>query len=516
MQAKVFIAEQAAWAERFVRQSGIPHKSGSPNGQKIWVVADSSRTLDRALGDSTLKVVITTHKILARQLKLKVRKRKSATLTFEGLAGAYMAALPVWSLVGVRRRPLFGMEHQSANGELIPGSGIYEISHLGKRVISVPWNLSVVPEDRWWRRLFYRRDYLSGLSILEIGNGVETQVFRTTFFKIAQRAFELAGEQFEYVSPKLKSGTASLFRIDADGFSDQHVRQLDELDATHAHSFSWFIDCLPWLEHAQSEEEITRFQKRRNTNPHCFFHQTFISTKQNSLNLKLAKDAMSLFGSNCYGTVAPFGMWNRGYDLAVIKAGFQYSSEFSLSEDDLPFLLPSGVLQVPVSSFSLGAAKKNRDQLWIARRQEAIDQASSTGLVRFYEHPLSLEDKDVELLSGHLNWLSTFSSLITMDEYASKWRERERYLEAASMSGFSQIEPPEEFEIVKISMPLPFGPNGENFFNLLPASRLLRGYAVNYPRSVFFFVLSLTPLRVFLYWRKFRAAVVMARKRTTD
>lgn len=515
MQTKVFIGECAAWAERFVRQSGIPHKSGVPNGQKIWVVADSRLTLDRALGDPSLEVLITTHKILGQQLQLKVRKRKSATLSFQGLAGAFMASLPVWSLIGDAKKPMFGMEHQNANGEVIPGSGIYEISHMGKRVISIPWDLSVLPESRWWRRLFYRREYLSGLSILEISNGVESQVFRTTFFRILERAFQLAGEQLEFLSPKLRSGTVSLFRVDADGFSAQHVRQLATLDETHDHSFSWFIDCLPWLEHPHSEEDINRFLEFRNANPHCYFHQTFLTTKQNSLNLKLAKDAMALFGSECSGTVAPFGMWNAGYDSAVQKAGFHYSSEFSLSEDDLPFLLPSGVLQIPVSSFSLGASK-NRDQVWSSRRQEAIEQATSTGAVKFYEHPLSLDDRELAFLTAHLNWLSTFSSLITMDDYASKWRERERYLEAVTNSDYSQIEPPKEFEIINLPSSHGLEEIGESSFSTLPTSRLLKGYSVNYPRSVFFFLLSLIPLRVFISWRKFRSRVVMARIRTVD
>ncbi len=84
-------------------------------------------------------------------------------------------------------------------------------------------------------------------------------------------------------------------------------------------------------------------------------HHHVVSSDQdfNRINLRRAHEILTNAEIRVSGYTAPHGRWNRGLDGVLDELGYNYSSDFGLGYDDLPFF-PwlgerfSSVLQVPV------------------------------------------------------------------------------------------------------------------------------------------------------------------------
>lgn len=93
--------------------------------------------------------------------------------------------------------------------------------------------------------------------------------------------------------------------------------------------------------------------RRLDTQSHGHFHFVYRDEKTNERNLSRAHDALSDAGIHAAGFAAPGGRWNEGLDSVLERLGYQFSSDFHLGFDDVPFF-PwvrgrfSTVLQVPV------------------------------------------------------------------------------------------------------------------------------------------------------------------------
>jgi len=159
-------------------------------------------------------------------------------------------------------------------------------------------------------------------------------------------------------------------------------------------------------------------------------------------NFRRGKDKMDAAGLSPVGVVAPFGEWNPNLNRALERLGFEYSSEFCVAYDDLPFRPVVGgraskVLQVPVHPICLGrlvAARANAGQM-IAYFRSVVDlQVARQEPCFFYDHPERIAQFS-DLLADVLGYArERCGSVTTMTEFARWWQRRERFRYSASIS----------------------------------------------------------------------------------
>lgn len=88
---------------------------------------------------------------------------------------------------------------------------------------------------------------------------------------------------------------------------------------------------------------------------HGYWHHTYRDREENRINIARGLELLERQGFHPRGFVAPHGRWNRGLASVLETLGIDYSSEFALATDDVPFW-PAGsrVLQIPVHPVCLG------------------------------------------------------------------------------------------------------------------------------------------------------------------
>jgi len=173
------------------------------------------------------------------------------------------------------------------------------------------------------------------------------------------------------------------------------------------------------------------------TQSHGHFHVVYRDPDANRSNLERAHDLLVDSGIAPSGFAAPGGRWNRGLDRAIEDLGYEYSSDFHLGFDDLPFFPWLGrrfsrVLQVPIHPIceglfvEAGAVADDGRKVGehLARAVRAKIEAGEPAFV--YGHP--------ERRLGRFPWvLGAIASEIagegllwrvTLTEFAHWWRWR--------------------------------------------------------------------------------------------
>jgi hypothetical protein len=142
------------------------------------------------------------------------------------------------------------------------------------------------------------------------------------------------------------------------------------------------------------------------------------------------------------GVVAPYGEWNPNLNRALERLGFEYSSEFCLAYDDLPFRPVVGgrlskVLQVPVHPVCLGrlsAARASEAQMAAYFRSIVDLQVARQEPCFLYDHPERIAQFS-DLLADVLQYgKERCGSVTTMTEFARWWQRRERFEWSARVS----------------------------------------------------------------------------------
>jgi hypothetical protein len=92
---------------------------------------------------------------------------------------------------------------------------------------------------------------------------------------------------------------------------------------------------------------------KHDTHSHGHYHVVYREAEANRVNLRRAQDRLASAGIDGRGFAAPHGRWNVGLNAELEEIGCEFSSEFQVGYDDLPFFpwvgtRASTVLQVPV------------------------------------------------------------------------------------------------------------------------------------------------------------------------
>ncbi len=217
------------------------------------------------------------------------------------------------------------------------------------------------------------------------------------------------------------------YRIDSDYGTPNQISELHSRAVRAGIPLTWFL-------HAAAHEGwIQRFAEFEGDeiSLHCYRHRTFDTAERNSANIAEARAVMAAAGLMPVGFAAPNGFWNRALAASMEQEGFLYSSEFSLSYDDLPFhpwLLDRwcSVLQVPIHPVSIGnlmRAGASADAMrqyyrWIIDRRAYLREPAFLYHHPGHEHWDVMEDSFLYALERRLQ-------PTTLGAFADWWLRRE-------------------------------------------------------------------------------------------
>lgn len=216
------------------------------------------------------------------------------------------------------------------------------------------------------------------------------------------------------------------YRIDSDYGTRANMLRLRDIADRSSIPLTFFLHVSA---HVDDVDMFSQFD-RHELSAHGFRHKTYRDYEANWGNIAEALHVMRAAGLQPRGFAAPTGRWNQNLDRALRDHGIEYSSEFTLDYDGLPFHpwangSTSSVLQVPVHPISVGALARAG-----ASENEMVayfDAVTSRQLGRrmpaiLYHHPMQEAWDVVEssLERARANGLNA----TTMGEYAIWWKRR--------------------------------------------------------------------------------------------
>ena len=225
-----------------------------------------------------------------------------------------------------------------------------------------------------------------------------------------------------------------LFRIDTDYGSVEEVELLYRTLKENNIKGTWFIET------KSAENWIDKYSSFENQEIglHCYRHRVFKSFKKNCDNFKKGINVLKKVSINPKGTAAPFGEWNDSFGKAAKEFGFEYSSEFSYSYDNLPHFpihknKLENILQVPIHPVSFGRlfhSGFNDDEMYDYFINVINNKLALCEPVIIYTHP---KEKRYEILKRIFNFVNEMNlTKYTFNEYSNWWKDRDKINYSAS------------------------------------------------------------------------------------
>ena len=216
------------------------------------------------------------------------------------------------------------------------------------------------------------------------------------------------------------------FRIDTDFASEEEIDSFYQLCINYDVSATWFVET------KSTKDRMEQFAQMKNQEIglHCYHHKVSNSYSFNRANIKEGCRILNEAKIPFCGYAAPYGEWNIPLAKAIEKAGFIYSSEFTLDYDNLPFYpylrdRYSSVLQVPIHPVSprrLRNARHTEDDIKNYFKNVIQERVDHNLPIFIYDHPSS----------GNLtilNWLFQYIHqkdipIYALKDYAKWWKRR--------------------------------------------------------------------------------------------
>jgi peptidoglycan/xylan/chitin deacetylase (PgdA/CDA1 family) len=305
------------------------------------------------------------------------------------------------------------------------GRRIYLGEHGGGFIAQLPFDPdALVRESGSRRRQFHSPgralpdEVVSEVSKGEIGYIVE----RSLQWLLAQRSLPFL-QLWRFPG---RARSIFSFRIDSDYGTARELTDLHRTASAYGIRPSWFIHVEP----QQGMLDLFRSFEGDELALHAWRHRTFDSYETNAANIAEANAVLRAAGIEPRGFAAPLGRWNPGLARAVEEEGFEYSSEFALDYDDLPFLpwnvwRQSSVLQIPIHPVSIGnfIRVKASDAEMIAYYNAVIDRKlAAAEPVILYGHPGHGRLEVIDAIFRRMSREDVPN--MTMGEYAQWWRSR--------------------------------------------------------------------------------------------
>lgn len=227
---------------------------------------------------------------------------------------------------------------------------------------------------------------------------------------------------------------AFLFRLDTDFCSNEDAKRVYKLCNEHQIKATWFVDTVS----TERLKEVYAGFESQEIGLHCFRHKVFSDYRSNYDNLKLGLVALDYAGIKSRGFAAPFGTWNGPLAKVLEELGFDYSSEFSLAYDDLPFYPNvngelSSVLQIPIHPISIGRLLRShfsdKEMIEYFKMILKVKLALNEPVLIYY-HPHRRKNEVIEhifsLIDKEKTWLPSFGEYT--DWWQKRWNKQQFYI----------------------------------------------------------------------------------------
>ncbi len=228
------------------------------------------------------------------------------------------------------------------------------------------------------------------------------------------------------------------FRIDSDYGNEQAVKELYQIGKQHTIPITWFL-------HVEAHEEWLSVFKEfegQEIALHGFEHGTSSSYEHVINNIERGLQKLRDEGFDPKGFCAPYAIWDSTMKEVLKQFHFEYSSEFTIGYDGLPFYPEntSGQLPLQIPLHPICTGSMSRKRISEAEMEQYFSKSLKRKLARhypvvFYHHPLQ---------SGTSLWNSIFEEVnelgltkLSFLEYAIFWKKRistsfEAFFEEAS------------------------------------------------------------------------------------
>lgn len=515
-----------AWLLRILRQEGIlvRNLSGLAKAEiKAAAIHADFESLDSIGGatdkDAGPRALFTSHAALAKELGIPCVRRQARYFSFSHPGQISVSDLRVFSCSGLTQKGFseYG-QHLRSNKKALLGTGIYVGSLNGRLVISVPWDFTRTPESSSAFSRYMQKTFSSGDQILELSTGIDSAPIRQAIFFMVKLAHKTTQTTLSRISPVPIGAPYSIVRIDADGYSEASTKLVEKVSENLDIPFSWYIDGYSWRHQILA---IRRIARKSEIGVHCYFHLTFHSRRSNLKNFLLANQLLGGYLGKVSGAVSPHGTWTRGYSAAVSRVGFNYTSEFAVSEPDLPFF-PSTrdslqTLQIPTPPHSIGSWS-GRGSYWDFAAIDLLRQETQRGVGIVYDHPLGRLENNIEGFESFLaDSKRRGAKFITMSEWAVMWLERESHLDELTNLLNRGVQPHVvssaaresnisfAYEEINLSS---FLASIQSFGSLLQSRQELESAEWRLGKSLKMLLLGLVPIEAHLAWQSVRARMI--------
>jgi hypothetical protein len=289
----------------------------------------------------------------------------------------------------------------------------------------VPFSLDdLILDDRKKRKRFYaKRDELPSELVNKVSKG-RIRILVQALMEELHHKQKLPFVHKWYFPEKAKS--VFIFRVDTDFCNSEDASMIFETCEKQNINGTWFLDI-------ESEDRIENTYRKfasQEIGLHCDTHIVYESYQDNFKNLRSGLTKLKDHKFNPQGFAAPYGQWKSSLGKAVEALKFNYSSEFSLDYDNLPFypLVDdhiSEVLQIPVHPISTGRLRRSHFNTaeMKAYFRDVIKRNISLSLpVIIYHHP---HHQLAEILDDFFVYINQIGlPKLTMLEYANWWKNR--------------------------------------------------------------------------------------------
>ncbi len=217
-----------------------------------------------------------------------------------------------------------------------------------------------------------------------------------------------------------------ILRVDTDFCSKDDANELLRICKKHNINGSWFLDTESDIRLSDTYSKFTT----QELGLHCDVHLVFNELEQNMDNLNSGLAKLQKHNIIPEGFVAPFGQWNSSLGQALEDLDFNYSSEFAIDYDDLPFYPYfnnhfSRVLQIPIHPISIGRLRRSHfsENEMLQYYMDFVKEKSKFGEpVIIYHHPhhkhFDIFDKIFQFVNSE-----NFENM-SMKEFSKWWVER--------------------------------------------------------------------------------------------
>ncbi|MCK4338866.1 MAG: polysaccharide deacetylase family protein [Candidatus Cloacimonetes bacterium] len=235
-----------------------------------------------------------------------------------------------------------------------------KIKEIGKGIVLIlPFNVNklILNVSNSRKKFYFKRRELPSERVSKISKGEIRKIIRISL-EYLHHFRGLPFVQLWYYP----GGNNSIFafRTDTDFCKRKDAIALYKVCKKNEIPGNWFVET------KTSMEWLADFKKMQNQEIglHCYRHRVFKDYNNNRKNLEKGLKNLGKYGIKPVGFVYPYGEWNYNIGNVIEDLGFKYSSEFSLSYDDLPFYPYfkkrfSKVLQIPIHPISIGRLQRS-------------------------------------------------------------------------------------------------------------------------------------------------------------